>query len=800
MPDPSTDRSLAGAWLDYLYGDVEDGWLTLFSLDRSTGERYTDWFSVDDLDKAATRAIGRSSTCCVWFGVATRTERLVGKRGGAEHCAHVPALWVDVDVADEVHAAEGLPADRDEAHKIIDAFPIPPTAVVDSGHGLQAWWVLAEPADADDVARVLPRWNATWQALAAPHHIDNVFDLPRIMRLPGTLNRKTEPAAVKIIEADWDRLHDLSDLDEELRDPPAPEPRTTRRQWTGNEGLPGQVFSETHTGGEILARMGFELDHTDTLGEHWRRPGKTKGQGSSATVYAEDGHTTIWSDTVTARFPALEVRRPYDPFGLYACVEHSGDHRAAAAELERQGYGTLSINELPADEALFSEGLRNSRPRPEGEGLPVRYLPVLPPEFWEERECFAAIRDAAAQWLCSPDATLAAVLCRVAAFTSHEMVIPPRLGPPTGLSLIVAMAGASGTGKSKAERLAATLIPAPAEMAQMDGLPLGSGEGLVETMFEVRTEKVDGKTVTVKEQVRHNAFVYADEGRVLTELASRSGSTLTSTLRSIFSGATIGQANASRETHRNLPAGSYVFGVLLGIQPRAAMDLFGELEVAAGTTQRFLWSCAQHPDIGALEPVGAVVPLERPEMGTLDNPLTSIGGIRPIDTPDVVFDEVRARLIARGRGDAQGSELDTHRDLLRLKVMGTLALLEGRQEATGDDWRLAGMIMDNSDEVRRWVQDSIAAVLMDARRAEGRRAAAKQAQVEADQERRAFDSAVRSVVNRANRDTSVTVSRRELSHAVAGKHRALVDLDEVIDKAVSTGGITPSGDGWKGTK
>lgn len=319
-------------------------------------------------------------------------------------------------------------------------------------------------------------------------------------------------------------------------------------------------------------------------------------------------------------------------------------------------------------------------------------------------------------------------------------------------------------------------------------------------MFETRTEKVDGRSVVIKEQVRHNAFVYADEGRVLTELASRSGSTLTSTLRSIFSGATIGQTNASKETHRNLQAGSYVFGVLLGIQPRAAMDLFGDLEVAAGTTQRFLWACAQHPDVGAIEPTGGVEPLERPEIGTSDNPLTALGGVMPIDTPEAVFDEVRARMIARMRGDAKGAELDTHRDLLRLKVMGTLALLEGRQAASEDDWRLAGVVMDNSDDVRRWVQDNIASAVLEARAAEGRKAAARQAQVEADQERRAFDSAVRSVANRANRSPGEVVSKRDLRHAVAGKHRALVDLDEVIANVVADGHMTPSGDGWKGTK
>lgn len=378
MPNPATDHNTTRAWLDYLYGHIESGWLTLFAVDRTSENRYTDWFHIDDLDNAANRAIERSSTCCVWFGVATRTERLVGKRGGAEYCAQVPALWIDVDVADDVHAAEELPANRDEAHAIIDAFPIAPTAVIDSGHGLQAWWVLAEAAEATEIASVLPRWNATWQTLAAPRHIDNVFDLPRIMRLPGTLNHKAEPVAVEIIDADWGRLYDLSELDELLEDPPQPKTPRVESRWTGTEGLPGQVFNTTHSGGELLTRMGFELDHTDSSGDHYRRPGKSKGQGSSATVYP-DGHTTIWSDTVVTQHPALEVRRPYDPFGLYACVEHDGNFAAAAAELERQGYGTLAPADLPADETLFSPGLRGENtPTPTSAALRIRWVDTYP--------------------------------------------------------------------------------------------------------------------------------------------------------------------------------------------------------------------------------------------------------------------------------------------------------------------------------------------------------------------------------------------------------------------------------------
>jgi hypothetical protein len=332
-------------WLQHLYAGMSDGWLTLFAVDRTTGDRMTKWRRTDDLEGLAADAGEIAPRCCVWFGVATRTERVVGKRGGAEHCGEVPALWLDIDVADAVHASDQLPPDYPSAMELLHRFPVTPTAIVASGHGLQAWWVLDEPATADEVTGVLARWNVTWDRLAYPWHVDNVFDLPRIMRLPGTFNRKSEPVAVEIIDADWDRRYGLSDLAEQMDDLPPPVERPAS-SWSGDEGLPGQVFNQRHDGHEVLRRLGFTEHHTDSEGVHYTRPGKDVKGGSSATVYDDDGHTTIWSDSVTAWWPALEVRRPYDPFGLYAATMHGGDFGRAAAELERTGYGTLGVSEL----------------------------------------------------------------------------------------------------------------------------------------------------------------------------------------------------------------------------------------------------------------------------------------------------------------------------------------------------------------------------------------------------------------------------------------------------------------------
>src|SRR5690606_33305319 len=99
-------------------------------------------------------------------------------------------------------------------------------------------------------------------------------------------------------------------LDQHLDPAPTPPRHRTGTQlaYIGPE-RPGDAYSLAHTGGDLLVRKGFTLARTDRNGdEHWTRPGKDTREGTSATVYREDGHTTIWSDTCTATWPALRVR------------------------------------------------------------------------------------------------------------------------------------------------------------------------------------------------------------------------------------------------------------------------------------------------------------------------------------------------------------------------------------------------------------------------------------------------------------------------------------------------------------
>ena len=348
MPEPQHEHLDTLTWLQHLYGTAEEGWLTLFSLDRTSAARGVDWAPVDDLEALADAAARREPNGCVWFGAATRWQRLGdGKRGGNTDCDAIPGLWLDIDVAGPGHLADHrLAANRAHAHQLVNSFPLPATAVIDSGGGLQAWWLFNELTALDDRTRdMLAAWGATWARLGDEQGIDldNVFEPARVMRLPGTTNRKEGLVRpVELVDADWTRRYGLDDIDAHLDPVPvAPAHRTGDRSvpYIGPE-RPGDAFNARHTGGDVLARAGFTLARKDRNGEeHWCRPGKEARDGTSATVYPDDGHVTIWSDTCAQQWPSLELRRPYDAFGLYAAIEHAGDWRSAGSHLRSQGYG-----------------------------------------------------------------------------------------------------------------------------------------------------------------------------------------------------------------------------------------------------------------------------------------------------------------------------------------------------------------------------------------------------------------------------------------------------------------------------
>lgn len=438
-------------------------------------------------------------------------------------------------------------------------------------------------------------------------------------------------------------------------------------------------------------------------------------------------------------------------------------------------------------------------------GIGSRGATHLPASFWRKRPELAHISQAARARLVAPDAVLACILARVAALVPHTLEIPAIVGSPMGLTFFGALVGPPSAGKSAASAVAAELLPSAEGV--LDRLPIGSGEGMVEILFEtVDHDDGSGKVRRVKCQTRHAAIFHIDEGATLAELGSRSGATLLPTMRSAFSHSTLGNTNASAERRRILAGSEYVYGITLGIQPEMAGPLLSD--AGAGTPQRFVWLMATDPDVGET-PIDWPGCLDWVPPDSVDLDLIEVNrssGVRhEVGLDAAIVGEVRARRIADVRGHATADSHGAHQGLVRLKVATLLALLDARLQVTCDDWELAGLVVTTSARVRSSIEDHLSVVNRKRENEATERHVRRDKKLDTSRTERALDSATRSigkVVLRHYRDNQHLdkggrCSRTCLSQAVAGKHRKLIVVDDAIDQAIRLEWIVAARDGWQ---
>jgi hypothetical protein len=317
----------------------------------------------------------------------------------------------------------------------------------------------------------------------------------------------------------------------------------------------------------------------------------------------------------------------------------------------------------------------------------------LPPAFYAARSELKLIQDAAYSRMVSPDAVLHSILARIAGAVPHELKLPAIVAAPAPLCYFTAVAGGSNTGKSSAWAIARELLPLPEYV--LDGLPVGSGEGLAEILFDW-VEDPEGGKKQIKCQVHHNAVVYIDEGAMVGEIAKRSGSTLMATLRQIWSGQTFGQTNAAQDRRRIVQAGRYTYGLVMAIQSELAGPLLDD--TAAGTPQRFAWASSTDPNIPRDD---------APEWpGPLDwTPPPGIGYLE-LQVDPVIRQEIRDSHLARMLGE-EDENYEAHGKLVQLKIAGLLAILNGRRDINAEDWGLAQIVFDTSITVRDSVRGTV---------------------------------------------------------------------------------------------
>ena len=344
--------------------------------------------------------------------------------------------------------------------------------------------------------------------------------------------------------------------------------------------------------------------------------------------------------------------------------------------------------------ASVPTGPEGSEEAPDGAGL------NLPASFWQERESLRHIEQAARARWASPDAVLGVAFARLSSYLHPADTVDLGIGCGP-LSVFTIVYGPSSAGKGTAARTGAELLVPPESVAlgTFRERPLGSGEGITESYFAMVTESgATGKSVKVHKQVRSNVLFTADEGEAVLKTAGRKGTTIATTIRRAWSGEILGEANATAERDRQLERGAYAIGMILAFQPATIASLFDENEVGGGTPQRFLFFAADDDSLPEAPPE------DLPEWpGVLTVPTVRLAPGEPCRfalNDEDARQEVRMTRWRGLRRQHEPGQLDGHELQQRGRVAALLALLEGRWLITGDDWRLAGEVVQTSARVR----------------------------------------------------------------------------------------------------
>jgi len=202
--------------------------------------------SVESAAKVGEHRASNPVDANIYFGVCPRSER----KGDKSAVRLVHMLWADLDAKD---CLGGKP----EALDRLRQYHPRPTIIVDSGNGYHAYWRLKKLitiGGPESVAFVERHLKVLAQTLGADA---KSAELARILRVPGTLNLKNFPEAVRvtIVECEPDRQWELSDFDLAAPAPESLRATTNPRGWISEsvQGLRDGNRNDTFT--KITGRL-----------------------------------------------------------------------------------------------------------------------------------------------------------------------------------------------------------------------------------------------------------------------------------------------------------------------------------------------------------------------------------------------------------------------------------------------------------------------------------------------------------------------------------------------------------------
>lgn len=782
----------------------------------------------------------------VWYGVNEIDMPPGGNRRATEHnIAHWCAIWADLDIK------EGGCPNQEIAHQIIDTltqtYGQPPTYIVTSGHGLQPVWAithtdpdrhLTTPDKRAQAVALLRRHGRLVQATAIQHgaKADSVFDLSRVLRAPDTTNWKQpdQPQPTSAWHGGGQPLT-ITEIRDALN-------QAGVTEMPSDTPLPTTIVAPPSTW--TYRTSADRCRYADTMITEWagdhppaRHPWLV-AQAVRIAAAARHGCLTT-TDTnsaeraLSARFIAL-CQRPGDPrhipraeindalrYGRNLVATMTGER--VARELGNHTHNVTSspdnamllaaiadnLNTLattPATAAAAAadptteddpQHLQHLQHPQHLQPIPATVAPINPQtiytdtietieqthQFWDARQSLHHIWNAALAAEASPWAVLAVTLLRTITAIPPTVYLPPlgAHGPKGSLNLFAGITGDSGAGKGIAAGVANLLYRHPA----IYQAPPGSGEGIGH-LYGGMAKDPETKH-TEFHWTRHAVLIDAPEVDSLGAIGGRRGSTADAILRQAFSGETLGFSYAAAEKRLHIPAGQYRLTMMVGVQPERATTLF--TGAGGGTPQRFLWAPAEDHRIGKIAATWDGTPLDpyKPEWWPDHH---------TIDVTPTAMDEIRDDRRRRGQTISliptdtidETAKLDAHALYVREKVAAALAVLDGRQHVTDDDWALSGAVMAVSTLVR----DGILNVIEHARLRDAERRGAERGAEQVGARATAVDIDTRRATETAHRILTVVqeagdATYRDIAHRVSKPQRP--HLGAAIAGLIETGQI-----------
>jgi len=305
-------------WLRTLFGK-SPGFFTVIVF--VNGQPHTKWYATSAIDRVAPQIEAAAEKYDVYCSVATYKAKPEKGRGSLKDVQSISGYWADLDIGTEGHhpAQRPNPETELEALSIIRDMP-DATAVIHSGGGLQVWWLFDEPwvfEDPVDAQRASNEWqNRLVKAgESLGYHVDSLGDLPRILRVPGTQNHKTENIRPVVLE----NLNDQRYPAEELQGVPD----------TPDVIPPGYTTWEAILEPHDWTKAGIRAEDGAQM---WCRPGKKKADGHSA-VTNPYGIPVMVNFSGSANLPVGPGQR-LTMFKVWAILNYDGDMERARAALD----------------------------------------------------------------------------------------------------------------------------------------------------------------------------------------------------------------------------------------------------------------------------------------------------------------------------------------------------------------------------------------------------------------------------------------------------------------------------------